>query len=290
MQSNILQKLQQLFGKKTEGPDLSDRNIILTGVPRSGTTLTCFLLTEIPNSVALNEPVRIGRLRTKENIIEGIGTFFQENRHTLLTEKTAIARATKKGITDNNFADGKGRKTIAKKQRVTIDKDLNPDFYLGIKHNATFTILMDELRAIYPFFAQIRNPIPVLGSWNSLDVPASRGEVRASEWLNTKLHKELEAMDDLYEKQLHILQWYFEQYTKLPESSIIRYEDLIKTNGRSLQTVVPEAANLEYPLESKNRSKLYDSDIMKRLGEKLLSRDHACWQFYDRSEVEAMLP
>ena len=33
------------------------RNILLTGVPRSGTTLTSRLLSEAPDTVALNEPL-----------------------------------------------------------------------------------------------------------------------------------------------------------------------------------------------------------------------------------------
>ncbi|MCB0704758.1 MAG: hypothetical protein KDC34_05585 [Saprospiraceae bacterium] len=289
MSPSILDKIRGMFGSGSEFKN--PRNIIITGVPRSGTTLTCFLLTEIPNAVGLNEPVKIGRLGGKEDILEGVEQFFNRNRHTLIHEGFALARATEEGITDNNFSkDPADRKTLVRKQKVKIDKELQDDFYLCVKHNATFTTLMEDLRKKYPFYAQVRNPIPVLGSWNSLDLPASRGEVRIADKLNPKLYNELLAIPDVYDKQLHILNWYYESYTRLPAENIIRYEELVKTNGKALKIIVPAAADLEYPLESKNKSKLYDSDIMKRLGEKLLSNtNHACWEFYTPEQVEGML-
>jgi hypothetical protein len=289
MSPSIINRIKSLWQTKPEFHN--PRNILLTGVPRSGTTLTCFLLTEIPNSVGLNEPVRIGRLGSRENIIAGIEKFFNRNRHTLLYEGVALARATEKGITDNNFSKDQGdRKTLVQKQKVKIDKELQPDFYLTVKHNSSFTILMDELRKRYPFYAQIRNPIPVLGSWNSLDIPVSRGEIRASEWMYPEFHQKLQSIPDLYERQLFILDWYYRSYIKLPEDHIIRYEELIRTNGRELQKIVPEAANLDYPLDSKNKSKLYDSDVMQQIGALLLSKeDHACWHFYTKEEVRKYL-
>ncbi len=36
---------------------MQHNNIILTGIPRSGTTLICYLLNKIPNTVALHEPM-----------------------------------------------------------------------------------------------------------------------------------------------------------------------------------------------------------------------------------------
>src|SRR5262245_2561552 len=36
---------------------MDDRNVLVAGIPRSGTTLTCHLLNSLPDIVALHEPI-----------------------------------------------------------------------------------------------------------------------------------------------------------------------------------------------------------------------------------------
>jgi hypothetical protein len=38
---------------------MNDNNILITGTPRSGTTLPCHLLNELPDTVALHEPMKV---------------------------------------------------------------------------------------------------------------------------------------------------------------------------------------------------------------------------------------
>jgi ribosome-associated protein YbcJ (S4-like RNA binding protein) len=265
-------------------------NIVITGVPRSGTTLCCYLLSQLPNVVALNESMRVGKLRTTETAIKGVEDFFAHTRHTLINDGYATARATKKGLTDNNFSLVNGeRELVVEKQRVRIDKNLNTNFDLAIKHNAFFTILLGSLIELYPTFAIIRNPLSILGSWNSVNIPAKRGEVRAAKWLAPNLIEQLEKIPNKYDKQIHILDWYFTQYLSLPEKQVLKYEELIHSNGHALKVITPKATKLNLQLESKNKSKLYNDDLMKRLVEKLLKSDHAYWSFYERSDVEKII-
>ncbi|HSK99870.1 MAG TPA: hypothetical protein VK869_06000, partial [Rubrobacteraceae bacterium] len=57
-----------------------DRNIVITGPGRSGTTLTCFLLNKLPNTVALSEPISPGkyadRMPDHEAVVDGIEEFY----------------------------------------------------------------------------------------------------------------------------------------------------------------------------------------------------------------------
>ena len=58
-------------------------NIVLTGIPRSGTTLTCHLLNKVPNVVALFEPMLWGGVSDPTNhrtICDSIDRFFQQTR------------------------------------------------------------------------------------------------------------------------------------------------------------------------------------------------------------------
>ena len=266
------------------------QDIILTGLPRSGTTLACKLLSERPNSVALNEPMRTATYRTYPLALAGVPDFFQEMRHSILTRKTAIARVVDGKMTTNHFANVKGqRKTLVRKQEFTIDKPLDQDFRLALKHNALFTILLADLAKNYPVFAFVRNPLSVLASWNTLSIPASRGVVRAAEWLYPNLTKSLSKIKGLTEKQLHILHWYCSSYAEHLPDTVIRYEDIISSNGGALDAIIPEQAADPTQLNSRNKNKVYDRDTMLMLGEKLLASDNACWEFYQKDEVEALL-
>ncbi|MEM6396008.1 MAG: hypothetical protein AAF741_06645 [Bacteroidota bacterium] len=266
-------------------------DFILTGIPRSGTTLACLLLSQLTDCVALNEPMRTAKYRTYSDALAAVPKFYAETRHSILTRGKAMARAVDGRMTDNHFSnEAGGRKKLVRKQEIDIDKTLSPNFRLGVKHNALFTILLDDLVKTYPVYALVRNPVAVLGSWNSLDLPASRGEVRAAQWLFPSLAKDLESIPDRFDRQLHILDWYFRRYLSLPSSNVIRYEDIVSSDGRALQVVNPKAAtDLSDSLASRNKNKVYDSDLMKRLTEKLLDQDHACWSFYQREEIAAQV-
>ena len=41
---------------------MNGRNVILAGIPRSGTTLVVRLLNELPDAVALHEPMQVSKL------------------------------------------------------------------------------------------------------------------------------------------------------------------------------------------------------------------------------------
>ena len=53
--------------------------------------------------------------------------------------------------------------------------------------------------------------------------------------------------------------------------------------------VRPEARELNEPLESRNKSKLYDYEGMLRIGERLLKSEGAYWKLYSRESVERLL-
>lgn len=269
---------------------MNENNIVLTGIPRSGTTLSCFLLSQIPNSVALNEPMRTGQYKTFQTALDAVPEFYQSTRASILNRGIAVARAANGKITDNHFSNEKGiRKKLLRKQEIEINKELTTDFKLAVKHNALFSILLEDLFQDFPVFAIIRNPLSILGSWNSLDLPVSRGKINATKWLLPDFDHAISRIDDLYDKQLFILNWFFEQYLKLPSEQVIKYEDIIQSNGAALAIINEGANHLTSPLDSKNKNKIYDKDILSKLAGKLLNSNNACWQFYEKSEINALL-
>ena len=277
---------------------MNQQNVVLTGVARSGTTLLCFLLNQLPDVVALHEPIRFKKmvkLGPPEAVVKGVEQFYDSMRQSILQYGVAISKNRNGRVPDNPFGHGKKKNGVRvddqMKGKITIDKKVSKDFLLGIKHPGPFTALLKWLHPRFSCYATIRNPLSILASWNSVEIPEREGiPPYAVRKMDPDLIQRLQRLDDRFERQLHLLDWYFSRYRDhLPEERIIRYEDIIHTQGRCLAVIVPEAAALQWPLESKNKSSEYDPELMQRLGEALLSSSGAYWDFYEKNQVEAIL-
>lgn len=291
-------------------------NVIITGPPRSGTTLVCHLLNRLPDTVALHEPIRFASLsRGAEpgRLVDEIDRFISDARAGLLADGRAISSHVDGRVPDDPIDRGEGggrfswrrflrhlptrlatgrrlRRIRAERGWVRFDRPLSENFLLAVKHNAEFTALLPELARRHACFAVVRNPLAVLASWNSIEFAPGRGRAWAAERVDPALRRALDRLSDRHARQLFLLDWSFERYaTLLAPDHVIRYEELITTDGRILERITPAAGRLDVPIENRNTNPLYDHALMRRLGERLLASDGAYWHFYDRDEVEALL-
>lgn len=274
-------------------------DVVLTGLPRSGSTLTCFLLNRCADTVALHEPLPIPQLARehgREAVLDHILDFYAETRHSLLTERRAFSKAVDGQVPDNPFPagaaeNGELRQSRVKRAEIRFDdKELSPDFTLAVKQNAGFTVLLERLVTRLPCFGIIRHPLATLASWNSVDIPVQGGRLLAAERIDPTIGAALDRIEDRLERQLYILEWFFERFARLlPRERILRYEDTIASGGRTLRVVTPHAEELGEPLKSKNFNAAYDRDTMRELGRRLRGRAGTFWEFYSRESVEEML-
>jgi hypothetical protein len=276
---------------------MNNNDVLVTGTPRSGTTLTCHLLNKLPDTVALHEPMKVNKfaqLENHEEICRSIKRFCDEQRMSIYERKRAISKNVGGAVPDNHYgesrSDGGLRQSLASKSEIVIDKDLSQNFLLVIKHISAFTALLGMLVEHFPVYAVVRNPLATLTSWNSIDFNLQRGHVPAAERLDANVKAKLANIDDVLDRQIWLLGWFHGQFRRyLPEQSIIRYESVIESRGKVLSVVRPEAEYLSEPLESQNRSKLYDHDSMHRIGERLLESDGAYWESYTKESIEHLL-
>lgn len=270
-----------------------DNAIVLTGIPRSGTTLVCYLLNTLPGVVALDEPMDVrATFRTSDHdqIRKRISHFFLDMRNSIQIHKRAISKNVKGRVTDNHggaYDEQSGARTFkGSRGEIAVEKELGDDFSLLIKHPFQFTAMIETLADHFPVFAIIRNPLAVLASWNSVTFPVRRGSNPFAKTLAPALAVRLEGIKDRIERQLCYLSWYYERYLAiLPEHSIIRYEDIIASGGKALKTIVPQAEGLNEPLENQNLNKLYDCDLVLSLAQRLVKTDGFFWRFYSRESV-----
>jgi hypothetical protein len=271
------------------------RNVLITGMPRSGTTLTCSLLNKLPDIVALHEPMNVFDFigRSGDEVAQVIERFCGESRKSLHEQKFAISKHVGGKVADNSAkADQNGKRTRQTEHgRIEIDKPLSKEFILAIKHPAAFTALLEPLSKRFECFAIVRNPLATLGSWNSLDwFPLKDGRLPVGEKLDVDLERALSEKSDVIDRQIHILEWFYDRFRRLlPEHALIRYEDLIASGGRGLAKLFSAADKLDEDLASKNVSEFYDRTLMVEIGRRLLDRDGPVWNFYEKRDVEELL-
>jgi hypothetical protein len=277
------------------------RNVVLTGLPRSGTSLTCSLLDKAPNTVALNAPITPGRfaelLPDLDAVADGIEQYFRRARRRIRKEGVAISKHAGGQIADNAYGrpDAEGRrKSVLEKGKIPVHKELDDRFFLIIKQPGLFTAMLPQLATRLPCYALVRNPLAVLASRFSLgrSVDTSKREpTSAAQRYDEALRRRMAEVErGSVEWKLEMLSWACERFaSELPEQNVIRYEDIVDSGGRVLAVISPAAEQLDEPLSSRNMSELYDRDTMLRLGERLLASDGAYWHFYSREEVEKLL-
>lgn len=273
--------------------DTNCRDVILTGMPRAGTTLICYLLNKLPDTVALHEPMdvkKLAKLRNDAAILSVIHEFFSQTRKKILASGYAPSKNSNGAVPDNPYRNEYSeiglRRGRAPLGEIRIEKPLAADFLLGIKHPAAFTALLPVLKYEYPCYAVVRNPLAVLASWNSVKMPAREGHAPTAERLDRSLAQALAKISNRYDRQVLLLSWYFGQYRKhLSREQVIYYEDIIATGGACLAAIAPRASNLQEPMQSKNKNKLYDPGLMAELGHRLVETEGAYWAYYSKENV-----
>ena len=297
----VADKLRRVRGSGDEVAWSAERNIVITGPGRSGTTLTCHLLNKLPNTIALSEPINPGkyadRLPDNEAVADGIQDFYREQRRMALNQGLVLSKHVGGVVPDNpkGMVDGV-RKRVVEKGKISVGKDLSPDFFLGVKQTGIFTAMLPTLVDRFACFAIVRNPLAIRASSMSIESDKKGRKGRTSARitydadLNERMEKKKSEGADVIDKWLLRMHSNFERYQQaLPPENVIRYEDICESNGRALSVIVPAASDLDEPLENKNKNPLYKRDKILRYGERMLASDGAYWNFYSRESVEEIM-
>jgi hypothetical protein len=270
-------------------------DLVITGIPRSGTTLTCHLLNKLPNVVALHEPMRPKEMvgLDGDSIVDKTREFFVTQRRSILESGVAVSKSVNGAVPDNSVGDrdnAGSRKQLVNGRTIAIAKPLTKEFTLGIKHPVFFTAMLESVNKYFRCVAVIRNPLSVLLSWNSVTFPVSQGRTPVGEAFDPKLAALLREERDRTSRQLILLAWFYERYLRvLSPQQVIRYEDIVASNGKALAVVMRAASDLNESLSSRNENRLYDPSIKQGIAARLLGSSGAYWEFYSRHDVTQLL-
>jgi hypothetical protein len=279
--------------------------VLLTGLPRGGTTLACELLNRLPDVLALDEPMdpnELIRAAAGEDggpldasiVQDGIARFAADQRRAILEHGVALTlhvggRVLGARVSDERDDQGL-RRPMGARSEIAVDVPASLDFTLVIKHPVAFTALLGILVERFDVFAIVRNPLAVLASWESVPFPQREGRLGLCPEIAPQLAARLEEIDDRLERQLTLLDWFLERYAaELPRERVIRYEDIIASGGAALAPIAPSAGELSLPLDSRNSAAVYDREHMREVGQRLMDRDGAYRLFYTPAEVAGVM-
>ncbi|RZA09931.1 MAG: hypothetical protein EOO68_00280 [Moraxellaceae bacterium] len=271
--------------------------LLLTGLPRAGTTLSCNILNSHANVLALMEPMTPGHfepLKGRPAAVKLIQQFATQTRLQALTQGEVLSRQ-KDGVVPENpvsyeVSSSGLRQPDTVLGSISVGRQIeNADFTLVIKHNALFTALLPELSEAFPVYGIIRNPLSVLASWNSVALPVNDGHVPAGEMYSHELADLLADTPGRIERQLHILEWFCQKFLSEIPNHILRYEDFVidpACIGRTLNLSSPYKGSVQ---TRTSRNDAYDLVLMEQLYRRLMRFGDAIWEFYSRDQITELM-
>jgi hypothetical protein len=221
--------------------------VLLTGLPRSGTTLVCALLNEFPDTLALGEPLVLDREAGRQRAVADIRAFVDLTRVRVRETGLAMSKHVGGSVPDNWMEDpsvtdgGRLRRTFEERGEIAAGKPLSPGFRLVIKHPAEFTALADLLRENFPLFALVRHPLAVLASWQTVAIPVHHGHMPMLEAFTPGLTETLDAVHDRLARQVMLMAHLLGVYASFPPGQVLRYEDVVADPAVRLSPLSPHS-------------------------------------------------
>jgi hypothetical protein len=136
--------------------------LIITGIPRSGTSYLCNLLHRFDNCVILNEPDQIRKPLRNEPVPHGVGTFYRDVRRDVLEGKPIRNKLYQGKVTDETLFCNELTEYTPTVSRA--------DFVLGVKNPLGFLFRLPDLQRAMPHarvVACVRNPFDTIASWKT---------------------------------------------------------------------------------------------------------------------------
>ena len=278
--------LREAGGWKRSGTDAvradqGRRNLIVTGLPRTGTSLLCRLLHSTNNTVVINEPVVILKPLKEALNPYGVACFHRQMRAAILSGE-AIPN---KVEADGTLIDDTARLDQSSLYRPRIT---DPDFTMGSKNTLGYLMRLPDLQRVMPdarIVACVRDPVATIHSWirsfghlregdiGRFPVSLAQSTVLAPSLLEDL--RTIEAVDDPVLRRPLIWRMLAGWLLRILNDDIVllRYEDLTEDPVGAVERVMGRE------LDEDERGRIADTIRPPRDGKELPAEDQ--WAIHD---------
>jgi len=239
--------------------------MLLTGIPRSGSTLLLKLITDYKHVVGLDEPNWLKEIRQLSEIDQ---IPIEMNRNIeFLREQVYMGKPVYMNfgigtgeLTDNHFCRTENGVIKTKQsQQVILDSSTYNKAWV-IKSNIFITALLKQFihSNYFRVIVTVRDPVAVIKSWRSLNFSLSRGKSMIAEKFDKASIVKIDT-DDVMVKQVLLLDWMFKKYYEnINHISILKYEEFIENPSIIQNTLNFCTVNEKVSLQSRNDNEIYN--------------------------------
>lgn len=218
-------------------------DVLVTGVPRGGTTLVGALVDSLPDTICLSEPpwqwhrstggqLDIGPDPSGDIFAKWLVGDFVDIRRRLLCGEEVLDRRVKDDRSPTNYHAAAPAGMPAEASGFALkpvqNLGLTPDFTLAVKHNGPYLTALGPLLKLAHFvmIGVVRHPVDVIHSWRSLNLPVSRGKMHDAARCWPEMAKATESGDAL-KRQVLIYDLICQRlHACRDQMTVLRYEDV----------------------------------------------------------------
>ena len=144
------------------------KDIIITGIPRSGTSYMCSILNEVKNTVVINEPNEVFQLMHNASDVS------LKKYYEVVRERIKHNLPIKNKIVDGKFIEDTNIIDTFSEYMPDVDAD---DFLLGTKNTLIYLSALEKLKLQFQnatIIACVRHPVDTIASWANVSFPHIR--------------------------------------------------------------------------------------------------------------------
>jgi hypothetical protein len=136
--------------------------LLITGIPRSGTSYLCNLLHRYDNCVVLNEPSEVIGILRRHGVPHDLRRFFDSTRRKVQAGEPVENKLTCGKVTEDT--------ALNDVRSLYQPHPRTPEFVLGVKNTRAFLSRLEGIRQVMGaarIVACVRNPVDTIASWKN---------------------------------------------------------------------------------------------------------------------------
>jgi hypothetical protein len=212
-------------------------DLVITGIPRSGTSYVCALLNTVENTVLVNEPVEA--LQLLRNDASGrLADYYAHTRDNILRNIPIQNK-----IVDGKFTEDTNENDV---RNYYVPEVKDASFVFGSKNTFVYLVCLEKIRQQLPeavILACVRHPYDVIASWKSVRFPhlKNANPMFFVDYAGGQERREIERMAGIREIEIrYALLWdYLAQciIKSIDNLILLKYEEFVVDPAKHLAAV-----------------------------------------------------